>query len=271
MKHITIAVVGVMVLLAGCAGGTGDATPTADSPTESPSTPDTTTGAITSTVTSSQTPPEEATDTHSDVNVGPAQAVAGETNQLPWPEGPGRIEMTMVSGGETLQLTLINDTEEQLIVINKTTLRGPTTYYLTDGPDAVRNRTTGEIRYGSGKSEIETSARFTGALLLAVAVNPVTAIEWEPAEQTVVDGETRAVAVADSINQTALEAKYAGRSFHNVTAVEGQVVSVEGQLRSIAFTLDEPDASTSVEVNIHREDIKVDRPSWVNNTKFDSS
>lgn len=55
--------------------------------------------------------------------------------------GHTKFEMTIHNRSEQISLTIINDTEEQLYVVNQSSMSGATTFYVTDGPDAYRNTT----------------------------------------------------------------------------------------------------------------------------------
>lgn len=309
MKRTAIVFVAVMVLLAGCGGGDGTVTPASSPTTESTSTPEMTStdgtpmgetstdgtptdetpadgtptdgtpadGTPTDTPPSDGTPtdtppPDDDPDNETDLNESAGQALQGAFNNTGSYEGPSRIDLTLVNGSRVTDLTVINDTEEELTIYNRSSFSGPTTYYVTDGPDAVRNLTSGETRYGTGDSTIQQSVGFIQGFTLLAAFIYISVMDWEPASETTVDGETAFVFEADSINQSAFDDN-AGFTFNpgEVNSAEGEMIITERGIRSLSVTVETPEGLTSVEMDIELgDDIEVDRPDWIDDSEFDN-
>jgi hypothetical protein len=300
MKRTAIVFVAVMVLLAGCGGGDGTVTPASSPTTESTSTPEMTPtdgtpmgetstdgtptdetpadGTPTDTPPSDGTPtdtppPDDDPDNETDLNESAGQALQGAFNDTGSYEGPSRIDLTLVNGSRVTDLTVINDTEEELTIYNRSSFSGPTTYYVTDGPDAVRNLTSGETRYGTGDSTIQQSVGFVQGFTLLAAFIYVGIMDWEPANETTVDGETAFVLEADSINRSAFDDSQ-GFNFDldpsEVNSAEGEMIITERGIRSLSVTVETPEGLTSVEMDVELgDDIEVDRPDWVDDSEFE--
>jgi len=289
MKRMTAVFVAVMVLLAGCGGGgNGTASPapttmtestsTADAPSTDTNPPDSQSPDSTPTEsTPTDTPPPDDPDDDSDTGDEPElnesaqaalQAAFNETGSY---GGPYRLDLTLVNGSRETHLTIINDTEEELTTYNRSTFSGPTTYYVTDGPDAVRNRTSGETRYGTGESVIEQSVGFIQAFTLLAAFVYIGVLDWQPAGETTVDGETAYVFEADSLNQSAFEGDDGFTvDPDEVNAAEGEMVLSSRGIHSLSITIDTPDGTVGVDMDVEiGDDIDVERPDWVDDSEFD--
>jgi hypothetical protein len=216
-------------------------------------------------------PPDDDPDNETDLNESAGQALQGAFNDTGSYEGPSRIDLTLVNGSRETHLTIINDTEEELTIYNRTSFSGPTTYYVTDGPDAVRNLTSGETRYGTGDSTIQQSVGFVQAFTLLAAFIYVGTMDWEPASETTVDGETAFVLEADSVNRSAFDDS-GGFTFDpgEVNSAEGELIVTERGIRSLSVTVDTPEGVASVEMDVELgDDIEVDRPDWVDDSEFE--
>jgi hypothetical protein len=269
MKH-TVVALGVMLLLAGCAGGTGDVTPRSSPTTSLQETMSdgqtATTGTASSALDGGQT-------TGQDLDASAKRVLERAWNQSDRYAASARINITYLVGSEKSTLTIINDSEKELSIYNHSGLSGPTTFYVTDGPDALRNRTTGEIRYGTGRSQIEIRAEYNNAAMLISTFDNIGVMDWQPERKTTIDGETGYVYEANSLNQSALDAneRYA-RNYENVTAAEGtMIVTKRGAIQSSSVTINRPNKTTSVELHMESGDhIEVDQPDWVDKSKFGS-
>ena len=185
--------------------------------------------------------------------------------------------MTIRNGSRTTTVTVTNDTEQELIVIDDSARSGTTTYYITDGPDAVRNTTSGEIRYGSGESTIETNAGFTTAFTILGGFLFIGAAEWQPAGETTYEGEPAQAFEADSINETFLEIQAQGGfniglEASEVNSVDGRIILDENGLRMVSLRMETVDGTLGVDLTTDiGEGISVERPDWVDDSEFESA
>lgn len=297
MRYITTALVVVMVVLAGCnTGGTGG-TPTAETTgTEAGTTTENGTTTEMSTPNSEMSTPADATggdDTGGDDATGGDDTTVDDTPQsgVDASEVPGfqgsqltnssalllayyesvltgytEFETTYEGNGEATAVSvdrftfqLRNDTQQQLFVENFSNRQQTT--YVDGAKAAVRNETTGEIRYSNESNFVGQGAAYLAATYTRFTLNFLYPVDWEATGTTTVDNEEHYVIEPTGLNETRLPAVPV--SAENVTSVDGRlVVGTDGVVHTGNVQL-EGAADISVTYSLRTDDsIDVTAPDW---------
>jgi hypothetical protein len=217
------------------------------------------------------TPTDGDTDDGTD---GSAVNISQELSNAEPFSGSTQFEMTIINGSEELSITVKNDTERQLYRLEDSQSGGVVEYYITDGPDAYRNTSSGETRYATGESRLENSAGFAIGFLAIAGFGYIGVMDWEPAGTTTVDGQSANVFEADSINQSALSDDDSGFSFTPSNAESGTgrlVIDDQGRLRSASVRINTPQGTVGTDLTITTgDDITVSQPDWIDESQFGS-
>jgi hypothetical protein len=296
MGRLAILMVAGMMVLAGCStgGGGGDGTPesteTTDMSGDMTQTPDSSDDGMDgdsdsdsddgmdgdsdsdsddgSDSDSDQTP-DDGSDSDSDSDSETNQALsfneissANETITA-----GGEVEFTLINGSQELSVLVRNDTENQFYRINNNQQSGERLYYISDGPDAFRNTSTGETLYAEAGNEtieenLNADPAFGGALLSTLYFRTVT---WEQTGTRNVDGDTRTVYEPLALNESFLEESLLLElTPSDVQSFEGEVVSgSDGILRSGTIQLDTSRGAFTSNINITvASSLTVERPDW---------
>lgn len=240
MRYVATVLVALMLVFAGCnTGGSGTPTPTATATNQS--------------VDASAVPGANATHLRN-----PSAVVSATSQAL---SRPVELNVSIDAPAISEQFHYLGDGEQQLYEISDA--QGVTKTYYVDGDSAaVRNATTGEVRYGNGTSAIAARANRNLAVA-ATAINPLQYLEWEATGTTTVDGTTHYVFEADSINATALDDPALTISPENVTTASGRlVVGTDGIAHEGRVSI-ETDETRAVEFTLDtRTDVEMTAPSW---------
>jgi len=274
MRYIATALVVLMVVLAGCnTGGTGG-TPTAETTANG-----TETGTVTETG-GTATPAATETDTGDDSTqsgVDASEVPGMEGSRLTNSSalvgafsgavftGPADFETSYEANSERTTISVDrftyqvrNDTQQQLYVANSST--GTQTYFVDGDQAAVRNDTSGEIRYSNETNSIGAEASFT-SFYAVISLSYIKALEWEATDTTTVHGEEHYVLEASELNETGLA--QTSLSADNVTSADGRlVVGADGVVHSGRVSLS-GDADVSTTYSLRTDDsIDVTQPDW---------
>jgi len=241
MRKIATVLVVLTVLLAGCNTGGGGGTPTATA-TEADQSVD-----------ASAVPGANAT------HLQNVSAVVTPT--LEALSGNAELNVSIETGSESGSLYYVNDTEQQLYELGNSD--GPTEVYYVDGERAaVRNATTGEVRYSNATSNVASEARFS-LLFASFSIGAVEYLHWEATGTTTVDGETHYVFEADSPNMTAMDQTGSTISPDNVTGASGRlVVGTDGVLHEGRVSIEAAETTTTRFSLDTSGDVDVTPPSW---------
>jgi len=175
--------------------------------------------------------------------------------------GNAELNVSIETESESGSLSYQNDTEQQRYELGDS--GGTTSVYYVDGERAaVRNATTGEVRYSNATNNLASRARFT-LLFASFSIGAVEYVEWEATGTTSVDGETHYVFEADSPNMTAINQTGSVISPDNVTAVNGRlVVGTDGIIHEGRVSI-EADETTTARFSLDTSgDVAVTPPSW---------
>lgn len=239
MRYAATVLVALMLVFAGCNTGGGGGTPAANQTNPS--------------VEASAVPGVNGTQL---TNVS---AIATPTFEAL--SGNAELNVSFDSDSESGQLRYLNDTEQQLYEISGSQGAGEV-YYVDGEQAAVRNATTGEIRYSSTTNNIGSQAAFS-LLFAAVSISQIEYLHWEAAGTTTIDGETHYVFEADSVNETALNQPGVTFSPDNVTAVNGRlVVGTDGVAHEGSISIETDETITTSFSLDTSGDVEVTAPSW---------
>jgi len=243
MRKATIALVAVMVLLAGCSGGGGGA-----SPTET---------AADGTTTSAT--PMNATQTES-------ASMGEQTESTPTDDDDSTDD------SQSSDITPLSAVASSEVLANAKVADGTTSeVYTTEDYVAARNGSTGQVEYGEPDSFVGADVSFKAAF---TAIGPffyVGIVEWEQTGTTTVDGEEALVYESNSLNRTALNSKD-NLNFNfeqdEVTSVDGRIViSSDGAIQSVTVEIEEQDGTYGGKMSLSYDDITVTQPSWVDESQ----
>lgn len=261
MRYLATALVVLMVLVAGCnTADTGTPTPEATTAngTATPSTTGPGGASTNATVDASAVPGVEGSEL-----TNPSALLGAFSRSLT--TGPVDFETSYQTGntGENVNIDLFtfqlrNDTQQQEYVLNSSDRQ--VSYYVDGESAAVRNDTTGEVRYSNQTNALRSEATGTG-IYAVVSISAINALEWEATGTTTVHGEQHYVLESTGINQTALE--QSSLSADGVTSTDGRlVVGTDGIIHDGTVNID---GETAVSVSFSTrtgDSIAVDAPSW---------
>ena len=299
MSWIKVLPVVLLVILSGCGalnGGGGSSGTATDAPTPTQTPAEMSTPTPTESETSTDTPTDSPTPAPTDASTptqSPSTSTPTPNTGLPpgvrngkvtnaskisaaffrqSTTGPVKVDMTFVNKTvdrtRVFEYTLVNDTSKQLYRINRSDREGSETYYITDGADAVRNTTSGEIRYARGENNnIEFSASFS-RFFLFVPSSIISTLEWEVTGEETINGDTYYELTAQGINRTAVEqaefnitGDFESASGTILVRSDGFIYNAEMTLEGTTARGDEAQIDISL---IMREgsDIQVEQPPW---------
>jgi hypothetical protein len=260
MRKATVVLVAAMIVLAGCSGGGGTATPT-----------DTENGDMNGTTT-----PGMGDGTASQPNVSEALSslnTSSDSNSELFANAT-ELDMTIYNGSEEVGVLIQNDSAANTELVQLSTSAGTTTFYNTTDYAALRNTSSGEVRYGEPGGNIGFGVAFGAALFLFAGVSYVGIVEWEEAGTTTVDGETAFVYEADSLNQTAINSSSDSDSFGpnfgdgSVDSVDGEmIISSSGQLQSLNVELMNSGERFGVDLTLSYDPVTIETPDWVDESQ----
>ena len=246
MRYVATVLVALMLVLAGCNTSGGGGTPTQSS-TEANQSVDT-----------SAVPGANTT------HLTNTSRIASATRQAV--SGTAELNISVDSPAESKQFRYRNDSEQQRYDISGA--QGLTkTYYVDGDRAAVRNATTGEVRYSNATNDIAASAAFD-LLVAATAISTIEYLDWEATGTTTADGETHYVFEADSVNATALNQPLVTISPNNVTAVSGRlVVGTDGVAHEGRASIETNETTTAEFTLDTGDDVEVTAPSWYDESR----
>jgi len=271
------------------APGAGDTATATDAPTPTDTATPTATDAPTPTPTA--TPADETpTATPAGNTGGPPGYSGGEIfNRTRFAEsylqhigeGPVSFEMTLRNrtedASQLLEFSIVNDTEETLITINNLEQSGTTTYFVQNGTDALRNTTSGEIRYAQGENNnIEFAAGFASIFAFFPSLY-YSFMDWSLTETRTIDGDTYYVYDANSLNRTAIDDSTLSDNATLETAAGHIVMRSDGLVRNGSVTLSgttENGVEVDVELTMSMRDgpdISVEKPDWYDESDAENS
>ncbi|MUV90623.1 hypothetical protein GJ629_12535 [Halapricum sp. CBA1109] len=271
MRKLAAIMFAFMIVLAGCSGGGTTATPTdadgGDAPDDE--------GEMDATPTPDG---DDGTDgDESDDGTDTDQPDLRETLRNTGSGGPlenaTQVEFTLYNGTQQIDVLIRNDTSADRELIRLTRANGDTTtLYSTGDYAALRNTTTGQIRYGEPDGRIGTGLSFGASILIFGGLSYAGAVEWEAAGTTSVGGQDAAVFEADSLNRTAFENPDEGLNYgfepDDVQSVDGRfVVTSEGGIRSISVDIVTGAGTFGTEISLTYEDVSVTKPDWVDESQ----
>lgn len=258
MKKATVVLVAAMILLAGCSGGGGTATPTDTQGTE--------------------TTDDGTMNGDGDVqqpNVSEALSSLNTSSDSDLFSNATELNMTFYNGSQQVGVLIQNDsaTNTQLIRLSDPS-SGTTTFYNTSDYAAVRNSSSGEVQYGEPGGNIGFGVAFGSALILISGVSFAGVVEWQQGGTTTVDGETAFVYEADSLNQTAVQQRNSEQNFgtdidgDNIDSVDGEmIIGQNGQLHSLNVELTRSDETFGVDLSIDYDPVTIEQPDWVDESQ----
>lgn len=288
MRYAVTVLVALMLVFSGCSSGGSGGTPTE---TQTGAEPETPTSATNESGNDTTAPPSDvgpsisANDSVSDtrVDADPVPGFDGSqlTNETAFESAfsdrifrghsdfelhvTGSSPSTKANFGSQISYVYRNDTERTVADLDYDIpdLNVQTSYYLTDGSDAVRNRTTGEIRYENGT---QLNTEFGLQSIAAVQyVGMVQYLDWKPTATTTVDGETAYVLEADAPSEAATaDPSSASSQITNADAVYGRLVVDEaGAVHTGAIELLSGDIRLRTGYALDTGDtITVAQPDW---------
>jgi hypothetical protein len=292
MRKAKVILVAVMILLAGCSGGDGTATPTdtGDAGTDDGGMDGTMTPGDGGTATPTDTGDAgtddggmDGTMTPSDGGTESTPSDDSMTNGQPPSDfnltrtinsssqnsfsGNVELDMTIINGSEQADFISRNDTQSLL-----TRLSGPDAgtqaYYVSDNGAAYRNATSGETRYGPSDGALAAEASFTG-LFAFVGFSYIGIMDWEFARTATVNGEEAFVYEADSVNRTRLEEDDI-QSESEIQSASGEMTVTRNGVQSATVRINSPQGEVGVDLTITRGGITVEKPDWVDDSQFGS-
>jgi hypothetical protein len=247
MKKISTVLVVMTVLLAGCTiGGFGE-TPTADGTTQEP-------------LDASSVPGVKGTAVYNSSALYDNFTEAAFT-------GYSDFSFSAKQQSSTFTLRYRNDTQQQLYEVGNSNVTGNATYYVDGESAAIRNASTGEIRYRSQDSRLASQARFT-LFVPGLYTSVIEILEWEVTATETVDGERHYVLESDSINETnAAESDWTLSP--NESTVEGRlVVGSDGVIHDGQFDIEGLEDSATVTFSLSTDDsIDVTAPDWYDESR----
>lgn len=256
MKKATVVLVAAMILLAGCSGGGGTATPT-----------DTETGNGDGTTT-----PGSADGTDSQPSAQEALSDLNSSSSSQPFANATEIEMTLFNGSDNVSLLIQNDSAAGTELIRLSSPSGGTqTFYNTTDYAALRNTTSGEVRYSEPGGNLGFGVAFASAFLLFGGLSYVGVVEWQQGGTTSIDGGSGFVYEADSLNETALSDQQntdLGFQQGQVQSVDGRmVVSSEGRIQSITVEIETPDGTYGTDIALSYDPVTIQKPDWVDESQ----
>lgn len=264
MRKATVVLVAAMILLAGCSGGGGTATPTdTESDTENGGMDGTTTPGMNDGTTAQPNVSEAL----SSLNTSGSDLFADATE----------IEMTLYNGSQQTEVLIQNDsaTNTQLIRFS-TPQSGTLTYYNTTDYAALQNTSSGEIQYGEPGGNLGFGVGFGAALTLFAGLSFISTVEWQQGGTTTVDGDTAFVYEGDSLNQTAFSSNNS-QSFSpsfdqgSVDSVDGEmIISADGQLQSLTVDITANGERFGVDFSVNYDSVNIQTPDWVDESEAEA-
>jgi len=280
MRKAAIFLVALMVVFAGCSsGGNGGnetdtnstATPEMDEGDMTPSANDSDGGENTDG--DSDTGPDGDSDSNGDDGTDgeptfeTSPMAAANTSEDLF-SGSVEVDMTLINGSEQASFLWRNDTQNQLVQLDRPS-GSSDTYYITDGGSAYRNSSTGETRYGSGDGRLAGEAALSAFFAFA-GFAYIGIMDWEQARTTTVDGQDAIVYEADSLNQSATENTDFQTDGAEIQSATGEMVVTENGLKSASVRITTSEGEAGVDLTITRGGISVSQPSWVDESQFGS-
>lgn len=257
MRKATVVLVAAMIVLAGCSGGGGTATPTdgADDTEDGTMTPGGDVG-----------PQPSTEEVFSSLNSSSGGDPFGNATEL---------DMTLYNGSDSTLTVLIQNNTDTGTQLTQFSSEGETlTLYSTSDYVAQRNSTSGEIQYGEPDGNIGFGVNFAAAFALFAGLSYISLVEWEPAGTTSVNGGTGYVYEATSLNETALNnqgnQQMINPSFEqsDVQSVSGQmVVTSDIQFQSLTVEIETPDGTYGTDLSLRYDPVTIDKPDWVDESQ----
>ncbi|WP_324665130.1 DUF7537 family lipoprotein [Haloarcula sediminis] len=254
MRKAIVIVIAATVLLAGCSGGGGNASPT------KPGTADAT---------------EPGTEIGATPTAGGNGSESGGTGSLSAAGGNNFIDsatetdVAVFNGTGRTDVRIRNDTAAGRKLVELT--RGSeTAAYTTNDYVAVRNGTTGDVQYGDANSTIgvATEVKAWGAVVGGLLYTGF--VEWAETGTTTVDGEQADVYEGDSLNATAVNSNTteAGFEQRDVQSVDGRaVVGSDGRIHSLTIRIETPAGTYGTEMSFGYGNVTVSQPDWVDESQ----
>jgi hypothetical protein len=298
MKKSTVVLVAVMVVLAGCSGGGGTATPTdteaADETEDGEMTPGETTedgmtpggddtpmdgGDDTPMDGGDETPmdggdqtPTDGDDGTDDQDSAPnaREALSNFSSSDPFSEARS-IEMTLINGSQRTSVSIKNNTNTGQELIQVDSPDTETTLYSTEDYAAIRNFTSGETIYEAPDGRNATGIKLSAGFLFLGGFIFTGFVEWdESPSQTTIDGESVYVIEGNSLNESAFDNPNLNTGFDpsDVQSVDGRfVITTDGQIRSIDVEITTPSETYRSELSISPDQPSITKPSWVDESQ----
>lgn len=253
MKKATVALVAVMVVLAGCSGGGGTATQGTETTSD-----DTMDG-------NTNVEQPNVSEALSSLNTSDSELFANATS----------LDMTVYNGSEQTSVLIQNDSSANTELIQFSRQSTTTTFYNTTDYTALRNSSSGEIRYGEPGGNLGFGVAFGAAIFIFVGISYAGFVEWQEGGTTTVDGETAFVYEADSLNQTALNRNTEGNQNFSpnfdqgsVDSVDGEmIISADGQLQSINIDIRRSGERYGVDFSVNYDPVTIEKPDWVDESE----
>ena len=239
-----------------------DATPTPD---DSPETTTTTDDEMVETTT-----PDDSMDDTDGSQPAVSNVLSDSSDSDPFANAT-QIEMTLYNGSQQVDLLIQNDTDSNAQILQLSRDAGTTTLYQTSDYVATRNTTSGEVQYGEPDGNVGFGVSFASALFLFSGLSYASAVEWDEAGTTTVDGTNAFVYEADSLNQSFFE----NQQGFQATIESGSVQSVDaravikenGRIDSIEVLMETDRGTVGSSLVVSYDDISVEKPDWVDESQ----
>jgi len=290
MRTIPILFIALAVVVAGCStggnggDGTPDSTPTTEmpeEPTQSADSSDNDSDDSTADDSDDNTDDDSDTDPDDTVDNGTQANLSESLENLNLSSSDSdslfgnatTINATLYNGSETTTLGIRNDTSagRSILTLAFPGQSGETTYYETENFTAVRNTTSGEVRYGESDGNVGFDVTFASVFVLLASVSYVSLVEWEPAGQTTVNGHTAAVFEGDSLNQSAFDTTENMQVVFGpdeVESVDGRmVIGQDGTFYSLDVRITVSGETYGTDLSVGYEPVTVSQPGWVNESE----
>jgi hypothetical protein len=257
-----------MILLAGCSGGGGTASPT-----------DTATPGETA---DGDTTPVETTDGDDGADDGTDDGTDGQDTTLNASEAFSNVNTSeSFSDATEIEMTLYNGSQQSTVLVQNNTNTGQelyeinapdtqTTMYSTEDYAAIRNGTSGEIQYEAPDGRNASGVRFSTGFFFLGGFIYIGLIDWQEPSQTTIDGESVYVIEGNSLNQSAFDEQNFDLGFDpdNVQSVTGRtVITTDGEIRSINTEITTADETYGVDLSASTDQPSITKPDWVDESQ----